>query len=270
MKILSIFDGISGCRLSLDNLNLSPEKYYAVENNKCSVKVASTRYPDNIYLPDISLINKIEHSFLFHHQIDLMIVGNPVNYINYSPLSQSLLFHILRLHYLIKPKYFLYEDIFYLTFNSKKFLNNCLKTKPIFLNSNLFVPQNRKHFYWTNISDVFFMDYISKPSLDDILIDGICCVNNDDKFNIDNFKSVKVLCYNNFDLKKCNENISVLVKDENGKFCFRKLHPVEMERLNGYPDDYTSPVEDEQRYNVLSNCTIVPIAEYFLKHIKMN
>ena len=46
----------------------------------------------------------------------------------------------------------------------------------------------------------------------------------------------------------------------------RKLTPLECERLQGLPDNYTSVISDTQRYKSIGNGFTVPVIEYFLKN----
>jgi hypothetical protein len=47
----------------------------------------------------------------------------------------------------------------------------------------------------------------------------------------------------------------------------RKLTPLECERLQGVPDNYTSICSDAQRYKMVGNGFTVNVMEYFLKGI---
>lgn len=47
----------------------------------------------------------------------------------------------------------------------------------------------------------------------------------------------------------------------------RRLTPVECERLQGFPDDWTSALSDSQRYRVLGNAVAVPVVEWIAKRI---
>lgn len=47
----------------------------------------------------------------------------------------------------------------------------------------------------------------------------------------------------------------------------RKLHPIECERLQGFPDGYTEGVSNTQRYKALGNSFTVPVIEHILKGI---
>jgi len=47
----------------------------------------------------------------------------------------------------------------------------------------------------------------------------------------------------------------------------RRLTPLECERLQGFPDNYTEGISDTQRYKCLGNAVTVPVIEYILGKI---
>jgi len=47
----------------------------------------------------------------------------------------------------------------------------------------------------------------------------------------------------------------------------RKLTPVECERLQGFPDNWTHGVSDTQRYKQMGNAVTVPVVEYIAKEL---
>jgi len=56
-----------------------------------------------------------------------------------------------------------------------------------------------------------------------------------------------------------------VLKDWN---CIRYFHPIEVERLQTYPDDYTDGVSKTQRYKALGNSFTVDVIAFLLKKIK--
>ena len=46
----------------------------------------------------------------------------------------------------------------------------------------------------------------------------------------------------------------------------RRLTPVECERLQGFPDNWTEGISDTQRYKCCGNAVTVPVIEYIAKH----
>lgn len=47
----------------------------------------------------------------------------------------------------------------------------------------------------------------------------------------------------------------------------RRLMPVECERLQGFPDDWTAGQADTPRYKQMGNAVAVPVVEWILKQI---
>ena len=48
----------------------------------------------------------------------------------------------------------------------------------------------------------------------------------------------------------------------------RRLTPTECERLQGFPDGYTEPLSDTQKYKCLGNAVTVPVVEYILERLE--
>ena len=47
---------------------------------------------------------------------------------------------------------------------------------------------------------------------------------------------------------------------------YRRLTPLECERLQGFPDGWTDGLSDTQRYKCLGNAVMIPVIEYIAKH----
>ena len=47
----------------------------------------------------------------------------------------------------------------------------------------------------------------------------------------------------------------------------RRLMPIECERLQGFPDNWTEGVSDSSRYKCLGNAVSVPVIEFIARHI---
>jgi DNA (cytosine-5)-methyltransferase 1/DNA (cytosine-5)-methyltransferase 3A len=54
MNVLSLFDGLSGCRIALERVGIPPSKYYASEIDKYAIKVAQANYPDTVQLGSVT------------------------------------------------------------------------------------------------------------------------------------------------------------------------------------------------------------------------
>lgn len=181
MNVLSLFDGMSCGRITLSELGIPVEKYYASEVDKFAIKATMQNFPDTIQLGDV---RELEVSRL--DKIDLIIGGSPCTNLSMSGKrkglstkegmevldlqtylelkengfefeGQSYLFweYIRIYHELIKrgdnPKFFLenvemgkkWESVF----------NETMGRKGIHINSALVSAQNRRRIYWTDIHD---------------------------------------------------------------------------------------------------------------------
>jgi len=48
----------------------------------------------------------------------------------------------------------------------------------------------------------------------------------------------------------------------------RKLTPVECERLQGFPDNWTQGISDTQRYKCCGNAVTVPVVQWIASHFE--
>ena len=58
-------------------------------------------------------------------------------------------------------------------------------------------------------------------------------------------------------------NVSMVAKETN----VRRLTPVECERLQGFPDDWTAGQSDSHRYKQMGNAVAVPVVEWIVQNI---
>ena len=161
VKVLSLFDGMSGARVALDELNI-PCKFYASEIDKYAIKIASKNYPDIAHLGDVSKLGKEN---LYPQEIkdgvDLIVFGSPCQNLSISgdraglKGEQSKLFYeAVRIMKDIPHKYFLMENVKSMSKDNRKIITEILGVESIMLNSALLVAQQRKRLYWTNILNI--------------------------------------------------------------------------------------------------------------------
>ena len=60
----------------------------------------------------------------------------------------------------------------------------------------------------------------------------------------------------------------VYIGNRAGHFKIRNLHPIEGERLQTLPDNYTKGISENKRWNLIGNGWTVDIISEFLKNIK--
>lgn len=161
MMALSLFDGISGGHLSLDEAKIPVERYYASEIDKYAIQVTQRNYPDTVQLGDI---NNWRDWDIDWKSIDILLAGSPCQGFSSSgkglnfedPRSKLFFVFVEILEHIIQ----LNPDVIFLLENvcMKKewedVITRYLEVDPIMINSALVSAQTRKRTYWTNIPNV--------------------------------------------------------------------------------------------------------------------
>ena len=291
ITVLSLFDGISCGQVALERSGIKVKKYYASEIDKYAIKITSKNYPNTIQLGDVACIDSNDLP-----KIDLLIGGSPCQDLsNYKydrgdvkgleGSKSSLFYHYVRLLKEVKPKYFLLENVASMEDKWRDIISQELGVEPIMINSSLVCAAERKRYYWTNIPN------ITQPKklhilLKDIVVDSDevpskywydrnFTYNGDDKkvqctIDLKGHRQMKEVYNLNF---KCN----TLTCDGNGgnlqkkvyqnRKC-RKLMPIEYERLQTLPDNYTDNVSDSRRYTAIGNGWTVDVISHIFSFMK--
>jgi len=115
MKVLSLFDGVSGARLALDTLGIEVDRYYASEINEKAISVSKKNWPDIEHVGDINELSGYDPRF---NDIDLVIAGSPCtnlsiagNGLGLDGQQSKLFYEFIRLMKEIKPRNFLLENV---------------------------------------------------------------------------------------------------------------------------------------------------------------
>lgn len=117
-------------------------------------------FPNTIQLGNV---NDFDLSMLNGEKIDLLLCGSPcknMSLINITGKTgitgekSSLFFKCVEIMNIVKPKFFLFENVKSMTNKDKQVFNDNLKVEPIHINSALVSAQERNRYYWTNIKNV--------------------------------------------------------------------------------------------------------------------
>jgi len=317
MNVLSLFDGMSGGQQALERAGVDVTRYYASEVDKYAIHITQKNYPKTIQLGSITTLKKKQLKKL---NIDFVIGGSPCQGFSMSGLmrgmttkqgveittlkqykklkkkgftfdGQSYLFwEYIRVLRIVKPKYFLLENV-KVQNKWKDIFDNAIGVKPILINSIVVSPQNRPRYYWTNLPNI--KPIIPKGvSLQSILMD--------DGYTHDWRTTLFSLAHN----KECrlNKPLSSITgynevsTDANCKVSphntgallasypqgvqkfgsrgfiynykedkFRLFTPTECERLQTVRDGYTDGVSNTQRYKMLGNGFTIDVIAHLLK-----
>ena len=281
MNVLSLFDGMSCGQIALNRIGIKYDNYFASEIEVPSINVTMNNYPNTIQLGDICKVDGYKLP-----KIDLLIGGSPcqdISNLNNFKLGldgekSSLFYQYYRLLKEINPKYFLLENV---NGNKKAIdtITSLLGVKPLRLDSRLVSAQTRDRLYWTNIkvTDI--------PKNKHLGLVDILETNVDEKYFLAGSRQ-KWLCgeggkscirksFASLDPPKAGCLTKrgdaswncTYVTEKDGRI--RILTPVEWERLQTVPDNYTSCVSDKHRYAMLGNGWTVDIIAHIFKYIKL-
>ena len=281
VRVLSLFDGISCGKLSIEDAGIEVAEYYASEVNEFSMGISKYNFPDIIQIGDVT---KIDTSTL--PTIDLLIGGSPCQNFSFSGTGkgavtvegievttleqymelkeqgfqfegQSYLFwEYVRILRDIKPKYFLLENV-NMAEKWKNVITKTLGVEPILINSKLVSAQSRPRLYWTNIPN------ITQPEdkglyIKDVLEDEYTEKEVLSKMVLDRYQPLKcsyAVGTTKPEFRKIGQR-DYVYGDNNKMACLvatdykqpkqvlhngviRKISPVEAERFQTLPDNYT-------------------------------
>lgn len=284
MKVLSLFDGISCGMVALERVGIPVERYVAYEIEPNAIKISKKNYPQIEHRGDV-----ITADFKQYCDFDLLIGGSPCQSLSITQSKtrqhldgkSKLFFEYVRALEEMKPHWFFFENVASMNDESKNVISELLGCEPIFIDSGTFCAQQRPRLYWTNIpicqplppvSPLVLLDilqpesevdekyYYTAPLLNIDMGKQVCATidikNNEMHKRVFNphFKVHTLTCVSGGHQQK-----KVLV---NGR-C-RKMTPVEYERAQTLPDNYTEGVSDGARYIACGNgWTIDVIAHMF-------
>lgn len=294
MKVLSLFDGISCGRVALERVGIDIEEYHASEIDKNAIKISRKNYPDTIHIGDVRNINELGY---VAGSFDLLIGGSPCQDLsNYKydrgevkgldGEKSNLFYFFVKALKELKPKYFLLENVASMEKKWVDIISQELGVKPIMINSSLVCAAERKRLYWTNIPNIT-QPQDKNINLKDIILPveqvpekywytkyEVVYNGNDKKVEatllLNGHRQAKEVYNINYKCNTllCDGNGGNLVKKiyQNGKV--RKLTPLEYERLQTLPDNYTDGVSDSSRYTAIGNGWTVDVIAHILKQIK--
>lgn len=277
MNVLSLFDGMSCGQIALERAGIKVTNYFASEIDGSAIKVTMDNYPKTIQIGDVTKV-KYKDGILdtengsFHvSKIDLVIGGSPCQgfsfagkQLNFEDPRSVLFFEWLRICHEVCPDYFLLENV-KMKKSSENVITEKLGVEPIRINSALVSAHNRQRLYWTNIPNVC-QPHDKGILLKDIIESGY--VNRAKSYCIDAnyFKGGNLKNY--FEKSRRQLVFDSLDIHRHTKSSYRKLTPVECERLQTIPDNYTKSVSDTQRYTMLGNGWTIDVIAHIFKNIE--
>lgn len=239
---------------------------------------------------------------------DLLIAGSPCQdlskannkMLGLEGKKSSLFWEFIKAKNILKPKYFLLENV---ATKPKDFetISRAVGTYPVNINSELVSAQLRNRFYWTNIGQKHFNLFnfptcvIEQPKNRHIVFADIKECNVSQDFNVSEYRAKRFTrlsngnegCIGTLKPKNSVSKQKNEVFGLNGKiYCLlasdykapkvvldgdrlRYITPLEYERLQTLPDNYTSILPKNKRYDVIGDGWTVEVIKHIFKQMEI-
>jgi site-specific DNA-cytosine methylase len=271
-------------RVALERAGIPVTSYHAYEIDKYAIKIATKNYPDIVPLGDVN--NWRNHVDRIPVP-DIILAGSPCQGFSNAGTRQNfddprsrlffVFLDILKYYRSINPNVkFLLENV-KMKQGWQDIISEHLGVSPVMIDSALVSAQSRKRLYWANFTITQPEDkgiYLRDIVLSDIknlvhspqaleymnrqVSDGRTHWDFEHHSDIRNLKSAAVVA--NF-FKGVPYNV---MKDWD---CIRKFHPIECERLQTLPRNYTEGVSATQRYRMIGNGWTADVIAHILKNL---
>ena len=286
MEIVSLFDGIACGREALERASIPVDAYHAFEIDPYAIQVSRKNWPDIIHMGDVTTAD-----FTQYRGFDLLMGGSPCQSLSIvqSKTRQNLdgksklFFEYVRAKEEMNPQWFLFENVASMNAESKAIISELLGCEPVFIDSADFSAQSRPRLYWTNIPlgprpapavqvledilqpadevpDRYWYNCEFTPSPSSGPVCGVLGINGHDII-----KRVNSPAHKCQTLTTCGGGNTQKKVLQNGRP--RKLTPLEYERLQTLPDNYTAGISDTRRYTAIGNGWTVDVIAWILSQI---
>ena len=284
MKVLSLFDGISCGMIALERAGTRVERYVAYEIDENAIKVSKHNYPQIEHCGEVT-----KADFTQYEGFDLLIGGSPCqdlcsmgSHKGLAGEKSSLFFEFARALKEVKPKYFLLENNASMTKENKAIITRIMGVNPIMINSADFTPQNRKRLYWTNIPILkwtpkkLVLSDIAQPieqKQEFLITDKVFKYLSEEYTGRKIQRTVSASIRNLNEKSRCLSTRSYDIGSNSGLCLYQDgeyfvATPIECERLQTLPDDYTFGISNPQRYKCIGNGWTVDVIAHILKGLK--
>lgn len=278
MKVLSLFDGISGGQLALRKLGIQPAIYFASEIDSDAIACTMRNFPKTVQLGCVREVRKFAEMGFFGN-IDLLIAGSPCQGFSsageqrgFDDPRSGLFFEFLHILALVKPSAFMLENV-KMRQDWLDVISNFLGVQPVMINSADFSAQNRVRFYWSNLKIADWKK--SEITLTDVLNNGwysdrkksYCLDAN--YWRGSNFKRYffrggrQIVFRNGFNPFVPNEETANIIQRLNLND-WRMLTVAECERLQTVPNGYTDGMPLREAYRALGNGWTINVVAHVL------
>ena len=290
IRYLSLFSGIGGFEVGIQKVFPQAHCVGFSEISPDCIKVYQQHFPNHVNLGPVQQIDGRQL------KIDLLVGGSPCQDLSSTNVKtrwgkrvagglqgnkSGLFYEFVRLLHETKPKYFILENVGSMKNTDRDKISEILGVSPMSINTRLFAPQNRTRLFWTNIP-VHFNEqkFQNLPDLQQILVTAT----EANQWIVDPSAS-KI--YQTYEAKmaKYGSMLRMAVVESDAEYSptllsgrvmwindkrigkFRKMTPVEAERLQSFPDLWTSSLSYTNRFKVLGNAVTCDVIAFIVRWI---
>jgi len=308
-RVLSVCDGISCGMEALNRANIEVDSYYSSEIDEYAISVSAYNHPSIIQIGDIKNITETMLDNM--NPVDLLIGGTPCQSLSSSNVwlkdgeaglkgngKSSLFWEYVRILNILKKKNpnikFLLENVGSAKIEDRNIIDKELGVKGVKFNSDLLSAQNRNRIYWTNIDfelpkqrkEIYMQDiledkvddkYYLTQKMYDCIMSPATKGWQSGKMEID-LPIARPLTATMHKMHRADtDNYISTEYQPKDKTNVRRLTPIECERLQTLPDNYTKygfkngkvvNISDTQRYMMNGNGWTVDVIAHIFSYLK--
>ena len=306
MNVLSLFDGISCARVALDRAGIEVNAYMSSEIDKNAIKVSEKNYPEIIRVGSVvglEVEGQVDVLIGGSPCTDLSIAKKDRKGLEGN--QSSLFWEYVRIKKECNPQWFVLENVASMPKADRDIITKEMGVEPVMFNASLVSAQCRKRLFWTNIPfdlpedrGILLKDILQPDGEVDermVMKGKAYCLTasyshqtpteNGIKNSIERKHRTMVKVGHvepnvqgnrvySTDGKSTSLSAdggglaggTTLIKEEAR---IRKLTPIECERLQGLPDNYTEGIAMTNRYKCLGNAFNVDVVAHILGRIKL-
>lgn len=307
MRVLSLFDGISCARVALQKSGIPVKEYYASEIDKYAIKVSETNYPDILRLGDVREIKPFKVDLLIGGSPcqDLSIAKKDRKGLDGE--RSGLFWEYIRLWKDCEPTYFILENVASMPKKDRDIITKTMGVEPVLFDASLVSAQSRKRLFWTNLPFTLPSDkgillkdilepngevdermvsngkaYTLTASYTRAVVENSIQRKQRTMVGIKDYTAIRI-----GNIGKSNSQANRVYSPEGKSVCLsanggglgaktglyqidtiRKLTPIECERLQCLPDNYTEGISNTQRYKCLGNAFNVDVVAEILSSLR--
>lgn len=306
INVLSLFDGMSCGQIALERLKIKVKNYFASEIDKYAIQVTQSNYPNTHQIGSVLSVKPHTLPFIHllyggSPCQSFSVAGDGTGFDGKSGLFWEYVRVLNEVKKINPDVKFLLENV-KMKKEWENIITEALGVKPIEINSSLVSGQSRRRLYWTNIPNIsqpidkgiLLRDVLEKKVdekyyysekaisyLDRNKINKRFANYSDDEkskcltavfskslpYNVYVDKEKSYCLTGNYGNMACvnyNKGQGQIVFDNK---TIRRLTPVECERLQTVPDNYTAQVSNTQRYKMLGNGWTVDVIAHIFKNL---